>query len=621
MLAPLSYRACEHMRAAITEACDERIVWREQQPKSTPELLLDTFIASLTAFGSPEIGAGAVVSLPNEGNNQRWRLQIPIASYVGREQHFRLAVSALVSGINALIGDTSDWDRIEPPANISKRASREFKQFMQQRKYCVPGSNNRRELVRSAHNLGIPWRELAPSVYQFGWGKHSRFLDSTHTDNTSVIATKLAKNKRACSNFLRAMGFPVVTGALGRDLQSVTRAASAIGYPVVLKPSAGDGGESVFTGLADEVDVRWAFEQMNAKFLPAVVERHFEGRDYRLQVWHNEVFYVVERTPANVVGDGTSSIEALVMQVNKKRQHQDLGTTGEFDEVGTKPIVLDGESARWLERQGLNTSSVPAMGRIVRLKGAANVSKGGTRRKLPISEVHPDNVLLVTNTVRAMRLDVAGVDLLIPDIGMSWRSSGASICEVNSQPQLFEGFDELLQLMVANTGRIEITLVVAHDSLTIAATAFSEVLARNNRFAAVVAPDLFLMDGVHQVQADPQDSNLQLRLAKRALGDPRVDHLVYLISPQQLSHALPFDSVSYLIIESEILAGRKDKVAPSVGDGAGLESRQKLADLPAPIAWLCGARTTVLVMKAGSSLEPPYLTTLIDRYQRDLIQV
>jgi D-alanine-D-alanine ligase-like ATP-grasp enzyme len=604
------------MRAAITEASDERIVWREQQSKSTPELLLDTFIACLTAYGSPEIGVGAVVSLPSEGNNQRWRLQIPIASYVGREQYFRLTVNALVSGANALLGEALDLDGVESIAATSERARNAYNQFMQQLKYCVPGSKNRRELVRSAHILGIPWRELAPSVYQFGWGKHSRLLDSTHTDNTSVIATTLAKNKRACSDFLRAMGFPVVTGALGRDLQSVTRAASAIGYPVVLKPSAADGGESVFTGLANEADVRWAFEQMDANFLPAVVESYFEGRDYRLHVWHNEIAYVVERTPAHIVGDGISSVEALVTQLNKKRQRQDLQATGEFAEVGTKPIVLDGESARWLERQELNTSSVPAMGRIIRLKGAANVSKGGTRRKVPLSEVHPDNILLVTNAVRAMRLDVAGVDLLIPDIGISWLSSGASICEINSQPQLFEGFDELLQLMVANTGRIETTLVVAYDSLTIAAAAFSEVLARNDRFAAVAAPGVFLMDGVPESQADvTQDKDLQLRLARRALSDYRVEHLVYLISPHQLHDALPFNSVNYLCIESGMLREHPAEVAASDDRVFELDSTRKSTDLPVHIAWLCKSYTTVLVTTGRSERSDSLLNNLIQKFE------
>lgn len=618
VLSSPQFSVWKELRSELSMACGDAIAWSEPESKSPPNQLLSIFIDCLKAQGNPEIDAGLVVLHSSERDNQSWRLQIPIASHVGREQHFRLAVQALVSGANGLVREMMGSGEGLPTTEKPECVKKSLQQFMVQLKHCVPGSRTRSELLRSAQLLGIPWREVAPGVYQLGWGQNSRVMDSTHTDKTSVIAMGLAKQKRACSDFLGKLGFPVVAGWVSKDVEVIVRAASAIGYPVVLKPSGGDGGESVFTGLANEADVRWAFDQISVKFLPAVVERHFEGRDYRLHVWHHEIFYVVERTPASIVGDGRSSVESLVVELNQKRQRQDLQALGEFDEVGTKPIVLDGESTRWLERQGLTSTSVPKAGRVIRLKGAANVSKGGTRRKVPLSEVHPDNVLLVTNAMRAIRLDVAGVDLLIPDIGISWHSSGASICEVNSQPQMFEGFEQLLKLLVPDNGRIKITLVVAHDSMTEATNAFSQVLVKNQRFSAVIGPDLFLMNGALQCQNyNTHSADSQLRFALRALGDQRVEHLVYLISPQQLNNALPFDSVDYLIVESSILGRPQTTPVVPEGDARSLDMCPQIV-LPSQIAWLVGVHSSVLVIKDRSNLRHPHLSRLIGKYERSL---
>ena len=60
---------------------------------------------------------------------------------------------------------------------------------------------------------------------------------------------------------------------------------------------------------------------------------------------------------------------------------------------------------------------------------------------------------------------MAGVDLLIPDIGHSWFESGAHICEVNAQPQMFTTMHKpmLVDMLGDAGGRIPVAMVIAGE--------------------------------------------------------------------------------------------------------------------------------------------------------------
>lgn len=61
---------------------------------------------------------------------------------------------------------------------------------------------------------------------------------------------------------------------------------------------------------------------------------------------------------------------------------------------------------------------------------------GGNGRADVTHLIHPDNRAMAVAAVAAFDLDIAGIDLRMPDISRSWREVGAGICEVNPQPNL-----------------------------------------------------------------------------------------------------------------------------------------------------------------------------------------
>jgi cyanophycin synthetase len=195
-----------------------------------------------------------------------------------------------------------------------------------------------------------------------------------------------------------------------------------------------------------------AYEAARRHSPEIMVEQHIAGRDYRLTVFEGALVWAVERVPGGVTGDGSRSIAELVAATNADPRR------GTGDHAALKRLVIDDEAQTLLVQDGLTAASVPAAGRFVRLRRAANIASGG----MPVAvfdQVHPDNARLAVRAAAALRLDLAGVDLIIPDIARSWREGGAAICEVNAQPQLggttsANVYPQILKAMVPGTGRI-----------------------------------------------------------------------------------------------------------------------------------------------------------------------
>ncbi|AUX69736.1 hypothetical protein CHX26_09695 [Porphyrobacter sp. HT-58-2] len=325
-------------------------------------------------------------------------------------------------------------------------------------------SSNVPRFVRAAHALGLPLRELPGQFLLLGEGAHSRWLDSTFTDATPFIATQLARSKLLSAAHLRDAGLPVPQHRLVASASDAQAAAAALGYPVVVKPANLDGGTGVAAGLQHEDEVVRAYDTARRHSPEIMVEKHIAGRDYRLTVFQDRLVWAVERVPAGVTGDGTHSIAELVAAANADPRR------GSGDHAALKRLVLDAEAETLLAQTGMSATDVPEAGRFVRLRRAANVASGG----MPVAvfdKVHPDNAQLAVRAAAALRLDLAGVDLIIPDIARSWREGGAAICEVNAQPQLggttsAHVYPQILKALVPGEGRIPCIILAgfAEDS-------------------------------------------------------------------------------------------------------------------------------------------------------------
>ncbi|HEX5871349.1 MAG TPA: cyanophycin synthetase, partial [Longimicrobium sp.] len=284
-------------------------------------------------------------------------------------------------------------------------------------------------LIAEARRRGIPVRR-APGehVVQLGLGRTLRRIDATMTDGTSVIATDLTSDKDRTKRLLDGYLIPVPRGGVAQTVDEALEIAADLRFPVLLKPLDANDGRGISGRLESDDDVRAAWPVAVAEHPTVVVERFVEGRDHRVVVVDGRVVAVAERVPAHVVGDGRRSIRALAEEENRNpaRDYSRPAHT-------LMPLPLDELTERHLARGGLTLDSVPAAGETVHLRATANISTGGTSIDRT-DEIHPRNASLCELATAAVGLDIAGLDVLTPDISVPFDENGAAIIEVNASP-------------------------------------------------------------------------------------------------------------------------------------------------------------------------------------------
>ena len=283
-------------------------------------------------------------------------------------------------------------------------------------------------LVRAAEERGIPWIRLnTQSLVQFGHGRHQQRIQATTTSQTSNIAVELASDKEETNGILRDLGLPVPDQRIVRSSSDAKRAAHRIGIPVVMKPLAGNHGRGVSINLKTGDEIEAAFEKASQHGRNVVVESFIEGFDHRLLVVDGKLVAAAKRMPGHVIGDGTHTIEELVATVNQDPR-RGIG----HEKVLTR-LELDDQAEKLLSQRGYDFHTVPPADEVVFLRATANLSTGGVA--IDVTDIiHPDNVAMAERTIKAIGLDIGGVDFLTKDITQSYREAGGGICEVNAGP-------------------------------------------------------------------------------------------------------------------------------------------------------------------------------------------
>jgi cyanophycin synthetase len=300
----------------------------------------------------------------------------------------------------------------------------EFIRFAQ-RRAMGPSTHS---LVRAAEARGIPWLRLnEQSLVQLGHGKYQQRIQATVTGRTSHISVELASDKEETNKILAGLGLPVPKQEMVQSEGQAVRAAKRMGFPVVTKPYNGNHGRGISIRLTTDEEVALGFNVAREHSRSVIVESFLEGDDHRLLVVNGELVAATRRTPGHVVGDGEHTIAHLIDVVNTDPRR------GVGHEKVLTRLELDAQAQKMLDRVGLTAESVPAKGVIVYLRSTANLSTGGTATDVT-NVIHPDNREMAERAIRAVGLDVGGVDFLSKDIAESYRTIGGGICEVNAAP-------------------------------------------------------------------------------------------------------------------------------------------------------------------------------------------
>jgi cyanophycin synthetase len=384
-------------------------------------------------------------------------------------------------------------------------------------------------LVRAAEERGIPWLRLnQQSLIQFGHGKYQQRIQATVTGKTPHIAVELASDKEETNKILGSLGLPVPRQQLVTSQADALKAARKLGGPVVLKPYNGNHGRGITIDISGDDEIREAFVAAREHSRSVIVETFQPGHDHRLLVIDGELIAATKRTPGHVVGDGSHTIAELLERVN-----QDPRRGVGHEKVLTR-LELDAQAELMLQRVGYSADSVPKQDEVVYLRSTANLSTGGTATDVT-DIIHPDNRDMAVRAVRAIGLDVGGVDFITPNIAESYKDIGGAICEVNAAPGFrmhvapSEGTPRdaagpVIDMLfpAGSPARVPIAAITGTNGKTTTARMLAHIAKMAGHTPGLTTTDGVYIDGQRTVAGDMTGPVS----ARMVLSDPHVDFAV-----------------------------------------------------------------------------------------------
>lgn len=283
-------------------------------------------------------------------------------------------------------------------------------------------------IVQEAVSRDIPWIRLGSnSLVQLGYGINQVRFQATITNKTSHIAVDIACNKEATKKMLQAASVPVASGGICTTEEELKAIIDKIGFPIVTKPLDGNHGKGASINLKtiEEANEGLAFAQKYSR--KVIVEKFISGFDFRVLVIDNKVVAAAQRIPANVIGNGTDTIQTLIDTENADPRR------GFGHEKVLTLITVDRDTTDLLAKMGCSLDTVPKRGEIIYLKSTANLSTGGT--SVDVTDLmHPENIFLAERIARVVGLDVCGIDIMAQNLTQPLKENGGVIIEVNAAP-------------------------------------------------------------------------------------------------------------------------------------------------------------------------------------------
>lgn len=238
----------------------------------------------------------------------------------------------------------------------------------------------------------------------------------------------ICRDKEDTKALLREKNVPTPLGKEFKlnEEKEILKYANEIGYPIVIKPVTGSMGRGVFSNIRSKEEFKDILKhyKTNLNYKRCLVEKHYNGKEYRVYVVGDEAVSAIYRVPANIIGDGKSSIIQLIEQKNKERKKNPY--------LASKPIKVDYEVEKKLEDQGLNVQSIPAKNEQIFLRSLSNLSAGGD----PIDatdEITDEIKNIAVHALKALpSIPHAGVDIIVDPED----SSKGVVLEINATAEI-----------------------------------------------------------------------------------------------------------------------------------------------------------------------------------------
>ena len=242
-------------------------------------------------------------------------------------------------------------------------------------------------------------------------GLSQTISQATFTEKDSFISYRLQKDKHLTKKLLQKSHLSTATGKTfyREDLNL----KNLVGKKICIKPNKANCGDGISIIKSDDlIEIKKAVDLAFSLSERIIVEDFFEGDEFRFFVIDGKEVFVCRRSPPKIIGDGISSVKALIEIEDKKRPI-------EF------PIKYDGNRNKILSK-GVN----------LLLRENSNVSTGGFAEDFTDS-IDDSYKQIAKQAAQTMSSFLCGVDILIKDPHIKAGSKNYAILETNFNPALY----------------------------------------------------------------------------------------------------------------------------------------------------------------------------------------
>lgn len=263
-------------------------------------------------------------------------------------------------------------------------------------------------------------------------GRAEYIMQATRTSLDNYASVLLMENKVMTKKLLRQSNINTPEGSeYYNQLEAMEAYSLYKKQAVVIKPKSTNFGIGI-TILKNNNNeqqfnraVEIAFEHDNT----ILVEKFVSGKEYRMFIIEDEVVGILHRVPANVLGNGSSSIRELVIEKNQN------SLRGKGYRTPLEKIALGEAELMFLNTQGLDFNSIPRLNNVVYLRENSNISTGGDSIDFT-DEMHPSYSEIAIRAAKALGVKITGLDMMVDDIHTPASSNNYSIIEMNFNPAI-----------------------------------------------------------------------------------------------------------------------------------------------------------------------------------------
>jgi cyanophycin synthetase len=291
-------------------------------------------------------------------------------------------------------------------------------------------SNIKRYLKDTTARLANYALKKKIEVYQVFPGKNILFLKKkkrflwlrktqSSLDNPNGI--KIAKDKYKTKLILRQLSLPYPLSYIIQTKSDLIKKVREIGYPCIIKPVSLSEGKGITPNIRNIKTLLESFDYAQTFEKSVLIEKYLPSDYYRITYIKNNGYAAVLNKPAQVLGDGISSVEKLIKAENLRREKE--------IRKNVKKIPVNEKVKRIMKGEGYGLNSIPPKNLVVPLSFSGY--DGGEYINVT-EKVNKKTLRMIEEVSNFLQLPIIGIDIVAKDISQSLAKSNGAIIEINA---------------------------------------------------------------------------------------------------------------------------------------------------------------------------------------------